>query len=110
MARQPVLFTAPTAVPTTPALAYTAPSYVPTTLRSVVKQVHVQNPAGSAVAFSMSINGTAAANRVFDGYSIAASAVLDHYCYYPLSPAGSIGIWADGNNVLVATISGDENM
>lgn len=112
MARQPVRMIGPgtAGINTAAGMRYTAPSYVPTTLRSVVRHIHVSNPAGSAITVSVGIAGSAAINRVFDGYSIAASAVLDHYCQYPLASGETVDAWTNAQGVPVVTISGDENM
>ena len=109
MARQPVLLVPPTALGINSAAVYTAPSYVPTTQRTVIRHVHISNPAGSAVNFSMGLNGTVAGSQVFGSYSISASAVYDHYCQYPLSSGQTLQMWASGASVLVATVSGEEN-
>ena len=109
MARQPVLLVPPTQLGINSVAVYTAPSYVPTSLRSVARYLHVQNPSGSSVAFSMGLNGTVAGSRVYDVYSLAASSVYDQHINYPLSSGQTIQMWANGANVLVATVGGEEN-
>lgn len=81
---------------------------VPASTLTVVRHIHVSNPSGSAVTFTLSIGADAAAVRLFDAYSIAANSILDHPCYYPLAAAEKIQALAGTNNVLVLTISGDE--
>ena len=56
----------------------------------------------------MSIGADAAATRLFDAYTIAAGAVLDHFCYYVVEAAEIIQALAGTNNVLTLTIDGDE--
>ena len=81
---------------------------VPAVTKTIVRHVHVQNPTGAAVTFTMSIGADAAATRLFDAYSIAAGAVLDHFCYYVLEAAEVIQALAGTNNVMTLTIDGDE--
>ncbi len=72
-----------------------------------MRHIHVQNPSGSAVTFTASIGADAAGTRLFDAYSIAANAVLDHFCYYVLEEAEIFQALAGTTNVLVLTIDGD---
>ncbi len=81
---------------------------VPAVTKTVVRHVHVQNPSAGIVTFTMSIGADAAATRIFDAYSIAAGAVLDHFCYYVLEAAEIIQALSGTNNVLTLTIDGDE--
>ena len=83
---------------------------VPANRRATVRHVHVQNPSGSPVTFTMSIGADAAGTRIFDAYSIAANSVLDHFCYYVLDAAEIIQALAGTNNILVLTIDGDEEI
>lgn len=81
---------------------------VPAVTKTIVRHIHVQNPSGAAVTFTLSIGADAAATRLFDAYSIAAGAVLDHFCYYVLEAAEVIEGLAGTNNILTLTIDGDE--
>jgi hypothetical protein len=87
---------------------------VPSNRRAVVRHIHVQNPSGSPVTFTLSIGSDAAGSRIFDAFSIPAAAsgvaasVLDHYCYYVLEAGEVIQAFAGTNNVLTLTIDGDE--
>jgi len=83
---------------------------VPATTKTIVRHVHVSNPTGGAVTFTMSIGADAAATRLFDAYSIAAGSVLDHFCYYVLEAAEIIQALSGTNNVLTLTIDGDESV
>jgi len=76
--------------------------------RGIVRHIHVSNPSGSPVTLTLSIGADAAAVRIFDAYSVAANAVLDHFCYYVLEAAEKIQGLAGTNNILVLTIDGDE--
>lgn len=78
--------------------------------RGIVKHIHVMNPSGGAVTFTLSIGADAAATRIFDAESIAANGKLDHYCYYILEAAEKIQALSGTNNILVLTIDGDEEI
>lgn len=81
---------------------------VPAVTKTIVRHIHVQNPSGSAVTFTLSIGADAAATRVFDAFSIAAGQVLDHFCYYVIEAAELIQALAGTTNILTLTIDGDE--
>lgn len=83
---------------------------VPATLRAVVRHIHVSNPTGGAVTFTMSIGADAAGTRIFDVYSLAAGAVLDHFGMYALAAGEIIQAFSGTNNVLTLTIDGDEDV
>jgi len=78
--------------------------------RGILRHIHVQNPSGSAVTFTMSIGADAAATRIYDAFSIPANSILDAMCYYVLEAAEIIQALAGTNNVLVLTIDGDEDV
>lgn len=73
----------------------------------IIRHVHISNPTGAAVTFTMSIGVDAAATRLFDAYSLAAGSVLDHFCYYIVDAAEVVQAFAGTNNVLTLTIDGD---
>lgn len=81
---------------------------VPSTTKTIIKHIHVSNPSGSAVTFTLSIGADAAGVRLFDAYSIAAGSVLDHWCYYIVDAAEIVQAFSGTNNVLTLTIDGDE--
>lgn len=110
MARTPLRLAGPAQVSNSAATKYT----VPAATKTIVRHIHVQNPSGSAVTFTLSIGADAAATRIFDAYSIPAAAagvtgsVFDHYCYYVLEAAEVIQAFAGTNNILTLTIDGDQ--
>jgi len=104
MARIAKRLAGPAQVSNAAATKYTVPALT----KTIVRHVHVQNPSGAAVMFTMSIGADAAATRLFDAYSIAAGAVLDHFCYYVIDVAEIIQALAGTNNILTLTIDGDE--
>lgn len=77
---------------------------------SVVRHIHVSNPTGGAVTVTVQLDidagGDAAAERIFDAYSVAAGAVLDHFCYYPLTAAATIRAHASSTSAIL-TVTGD---
>jgi hypothetical protein len=94
----------PAALTGTAATKYTVGSGV----RTVVRHIHASNPSGSAADINLSIGTDAAGTRIFDGYSIAADSVLDHFCYYVLEAAEIIQAW--GGTAVIITIDGDEDL
>jgi hypothetical protein len=110
MARIPKRLAGPAQVSNAATTKYT----VPASTKTIVRHIHVENPSGSPVTFTLSIGADAAGTRIFDAYSIAAAAagvdtsVLDHFCYYVLEATEVIQALAGTNNILVLTIDGDE--
>jgi hypothetical protein len=82
----------------------------PANRRGIIRHIHVSNPSGLAVLFTMSIGADAAATRIFDAFSIAAGTVLDHYCYYIIEATEIVQAFAGTTLVLVLTIDGDEEV
>jgi hypothetical protein len=104
MPRTPKRLHGPALVTNAAATKYT----VPAVTKTILRHIHVQNPTASAATFTLSIGTDAAATRVFDGFSIAAGQVLDHFCYYVLEAAEIVQALSGTANVLVLTIDGDE--
>lgn len=96
----------PAQVATGPATIYT----VPAVTKAIIRHIHVQNPSGSAVTFTLSIGADAAGTRLFDAFSIGANQILDHFCYYVMEAAEVLQAAAGTNNVLVITVDGDESV
>src|SRR6266850_4598306 len=103
MARTPKRLAGPAQVSNAAATKYT----VPASTKTVVRHIHVSNTTAAAVTLTMSIGADAAGTRIFDAYTIAAGAVLDHFCYYVLEAAEVIQALAGTNNILTLTIDGD---
>lgn len=104
MARIAKRLAGPALVTNAAATKYTCPALT----KTIIRHVHIQNPSGAAVTFTMSIGADAAATRLFDVYSIAAGSVLDHFCYYVVDAAEIVQAFAGTNNILTLTIDGDE--
>lgn len=99
----------PAAVATGPATIYT----VPAGTKTIVRKIHVQNPSGSIVIFTLSIGADAADTRIISGYSVPAAAagaahVIDWWGPYTLDAAEVIQASAGTNNILTITIDGEE--
>lgn len=104
MARIPKRLAGPALVSNAAATKYTVPALT----KTIVRHIHVQNPSASIVTFTLSIGADATALRLFDAYSIAAYAILDHFCYYVIDAAEVVQALAGTNNILTLTIDGDE--
>lgn len=104
MARIPKRLAGPAQVSNVAATKYT----VPATTKTIIRHIHVENTSAGAVNFTASIGVDAAGTRIFDAYPVAASTVLDHFCYYVLEAAEVLQAFASVNNQLVLTIDGDE--
>lgn len=104
MARTPKRLAGPAQVSNAAATKYTVPS----TTKTIVRHIHVSNTSAGAVNFTMSIGTDATGTRIFDAYPVAASTVLDHFCYYIVDAAEIIQAFGSVNNQLTLTIDGDE--
>jgi len=78
--------------------------------KNIIRHIHIENPSGGAVTFTASIGADSAATRIFDGFSIAAGSVFDHFCYYILEATEIFQAFAGTNNVLTLTIDGDRSV
>ena len=110
MARTPTRLAGPAQVANTATTIYT----VPASTKTIIRHIHVQNPSGSPVTFTLSIGTDAAAKRLFDAFSIPAEAagvtsnIIDHWCYYVIEAAEVIQVNSGSNNILVITMDGDQ--
>lgn len=110
MARTPKRLAGPATVSNAAATKYTVPALT----KTIIRHIHVQNPSGSPVTFTMSIGADAAGTRIIDAFSIPAAAagvtasVVDFFCYYVVDAAEIVQAFAGTNAVLTLTINGDE--
>ncbi len=81
---------------------------VPGATTAVVRHIHVQNPSGSAVTFTMSIGANAAGTRIFDALSIPANSERSFWGPYTLVAAEIIQALAGTTNVLTLVVDGEE--
>ena len=109
MPKIPSRIVGPALVATGPTTVYT----VPASTRATIRRIHVYNPSGSAVTFTMSIGADAAGTRLYDARSIPAAAAgvstnqLDDYGPYTIEAAGTIQVAAGTNNILTIVIDAD---
>ncbi len=110
MAKTAKRLVGPVVIATGPATVYTVPALT----KTIVRQIHVQNPSGSPVTFTLSIGTDAAGTRLWDAFSIPAAAagvndsVRDFFMYMVVDAAEIVQLAAGTNNILVITIFGDE--
>jgi hypothetical protein len=110
MPRTPKRLYGPAQVATGPATIYTVPSLT----KTIIRQIHIQNPSASAVTYTLSIGADAAGTRWFDTFSIPAKSagvtdsVRDHFMYLVLDAAEILQIAASAGATLVVTVTGDE--
>jgi hypothetical protein len=102
MARTPTRLAGPALVSNSAATKYTAPAG-----GALVRSIHVSNPSGSAVDFTLSIGADAAGTRLFDGYAIGADSAETFWCYHALTNAEIVQALAGTNNVITLTLGGD---
>ncbi len=94
----------PTLLSNAAATLYTVPALTTT----VIRHVHVSNPTGSPVNFSLSIGTSAAGTRLWDATPIPAGDVLDHYQDFTLAAGEIIQGFAGTDAVLNLTLDGYE--
>ena len=109
MAKVATRIVGPALIATGPTTIYT----VPALSKTVLRLIHIQNPSGSAVTFSISIGADAAATRIFQTYSVPAAAagvtdsVRDIWLYIPMEVGEILTASAGTNNILTITVSAD---
>ncbi len=81
---------------------------VPAATTAVIRHIHVQNPSGSAVTFTLSIGANAAGTRIFDALSIAANSERSFWGPYTLTAAEIVQALAGTTLVLVLVLDGEE--
>lgn len=110
MARTPKRLYGPAQVATGPTTVYTVPALT----KTVIRQIHVNNPSASPVTLTISVGADGAATRFLDTYSIPAKAagvtdsVRDIFVYLVMDAAEILTLSAGTNNILVIIVTGDE--
>ena len=102
MARTPKRLAGPLSITGASATRYTVPALT----KTIIRHMHFQNPTGGALTITVSIGADAAGTRLFDAYSLAAGAVLDHFCYY-IADAAEV-VQAGSSGAVILTMDGDE--
>jgi hypothetical protein len=103
MPRIPKELWGPSSASTTATTLYTVPS----TTKTIIRQIHVDNPTGGALTITLSLGADATATRLFDAYSIPANSVFDHFCFYVIEAGTVVQGFASATTV-VWTASGEE--
>ena len=110
MPRTPKRLYGPALIATGPATVYT----VPAGAKTIIRQIHISNPSGSPVTFTLSVTADAAGTRLWSTYSIPAAAagvtdsVRDIFMYLVMEAAEILTLSAGTNNILDIVITGDE--
>lgn len=76
--------------------------------RAMIRSVHVSNPTGAAVDFTLSIGTDAAGTRLYDGYPIPSDSYKRWFLQEWLEPGEIIQAFASTGSALVLTIDGFE--
>lgn len=104
MAQTPKRLVGPAQLTAAAATLYTVPSAT----KTVVRYIHIQNPTGGNIAFTLSIGADAAAVRLYDAVAVPANSAVDYFCYHVLEAAEELQGFAGSASALVITIDGDE--
>jgi hypothetical protein len=100
----------PAQIATGPTTVYTVPALT----KTIIRQIHVSNPSGSAVTFTLSVGADGVTTRLWSTYSIPAAAagvsdsVRDIFMYLIMDAAEILTLSAGTNNTLVIVVTGDE--
>ena len=100
----------PALIATGPATVYTVPALT----KTIIREIHISNPSGAAVTFTLSVGADAAGTRLWQTYSIPAAAagvtdsVRQVFKYLVMDAAEILTLSAGTNNILVIVITGDE--
>lgn len=97
-----------------PALIASGPTTiytVPSSTKTVLRQIHVSNPSGSAVTLTLSIGADASGTRLIANYNIPVNtdinSIRDWFWYMPMVAAEILTVSAGTNNILTITVSAD---
>lgn len=110
MARIPKRLYGPALIATGPATVYTVPALT----KTIVRQIHINNPSASPVTLTISIGTDGTGTRLATTYSIPAAAagvtnsIQDWFWYQIMDAAEILTLSAGTNNILNITINGDE--
>lgn len=102
--RVPKRLSGPAQLSTSAATIYTAP----VDMRAMLRSVHVSNPSGSPVTFTLSVGADAAGTRIIDAYSVPAGAFKRWFFQIWMNPSEVLQAKAGTGSVLVCTINGFE--
>jgi hypothetical protein len=80
---------------------------VPAATVTILQHIHVTNPTGSSITFTMSIGADAAGVRIYDAVSIPAGSMIDTFCKYVLNPTEILQAFSS-STAAVLTLNGQE--
>lgn len=103
MARTATQFLAPAYLSNTTATLFTTA----TGPVAVIRHVHIQNSDSTARTFTLCQGADAAAQRMFDAFSVAANTTYDWYGYWVVPSNTIISGFASVASKVVCEISGD---
>src|SRR5262245_31715801 len=103
MARTPKSLAGPLLIDSTAETIYTVPALTTT----VIKCITVSNPS-TATTITFSVGADATATRFIDAYSIAANSNTILFMYVVMDAAEILQAKSAADDVLVATVNGDE--
>lgn len=81
---------------------------VPALTKTIVRHIHINNPTGAAVTFTVAVGADTLANHILSAISVAAGAVYDLYGYFVLDAAETLGAKASADDTCNITVNGDE--
>jgi hypothetical protein len=93
----------PAALTNAAATKYTVPAATVT----ILQHIHVTNPTGASITFTMSIGADAAGVRIYDAVAIPAGSMIDTFSKYVLN-AGEIVQAFSSSTSAVLTLNGQE--
>lgn len=82
---------------------------VASSTKDIIRHIHVSNPGTTSLTITISITADTTGTRIFDGYSVGAGTVFDHYCYYTLESGEVLAAHASGT-AIVFTVNGDQSV
>lgn len=81
---------------------------VPASTKTIIRNIHIQNNAGTAVDVTLSIGADAAGTRILDAISVPGDGTLDLYGPFVMDAAEILQSNANVTNQLTLTVSGEE--
>lgn len=94
----------PAQTPNTATTVYTVPSGA----RALIRDIHIFNPSGSSVNFTMSIGADAAGTRLYDAFPIGTISSFDRGCYIELAAGEVVQLKSGTGSTIVHCITVDE--
>ena len=103
MARIPKRLYGPAQIATGPTTVYTVPALT----KTIIRQLHINNPSVSPVTLTLSIGTDATGTRLYSTWAISPGPI-DIFWYQIMDAAEILQLAVGTTNVLVIVINGDE--